>query len=45
MQKPTLNHHSINYQNVLGYGFAMTMFCLLVSWGIEELAREFFRLT
>jgi hypothetical protein len=40
MQKPILNI----YQNVLGYGFAMAMFCLLVSWVIEEFAREIFRL-
>lgn len=44
MNKPILNHHLFKYQDLFGYALAMTVFCLLVTWGIESLVKEIFRL-
>lgn len=44
MNKPTWNNHLYKYQDLIGYALAMTVFCLLVTWGIELLVKEIFRL-
>lgn len=44
MSKPTLNHHLFKYHDLFGYALAMTILCLLVTWGIELLAKELLRL-
>lgn len=44
MSKPTLQNDSFNYQELTGYALAMTIFSLLVAWGIEFLAKELIRL-
>lgn len=40
MSKQTLNKNT----PLMSYALAMTLFCLLVTWGIESLANELFRL-
>ena len=44
MNRPILNQFSITYQNLLAFALAMTIFCLFVSWAIESLIVEIYRL-
>jgi len=44
VNKPIWNGHPFKYQDLLGYTLSMSVFCLLVTWGIELLVKEIFRL-
>jgi hypothetical protein len=44
MNKSTWNNQSFKYQDLFGYAVAMTVFSLLVTWGVELLVKEIFRL-
>lgn len=43
MSKPAFNKH-LSKHDLFGLTFALTVLCLLVSWGVELLAKELFRL-
>ena len=44
MSKPTFNKHMSKQHDLFSLVFALTVLCLLVSWGVELLAKELFRL-
>jgi hypothetical protein len=44
MGKPTFNKHLFKQHDLLNLVIALTVLCLLVSWGVELLAKELFRL-
>ncbi|MFA6163660.1 MAG: hypothetical protein WC685_09550 [Methylobacter sp.] len=44
MNRPTLNSHWLNTPNIILASLAMAAFSLLVTWGIELLVKELFRL-
>lgn len=44
MSKPLFNKHLFKHHDLFSLILAMTVLCLLVSWGIELLAKELFRL-
>jgi hypothetical protein len=44
MSKPLFNKHLFKHHDLFSLVLAMTVLCLLVSWGVELLAKEMFRL-
>jgi hypothetical protein len=44
MNKPTLNSDWLNNPNIMVASLAMSVFSLLVTWGVELLVKELFRL-
>lgn len=44
MNKSPLNHQLLKYHDLIGYALALTTLCLLVTWGIELLAKEWMRM-
>ncbi|MFA6051160.1 MAG: hypothetical protein WC762_01060 [Methylobacter sp.] len=44
MNKPTLGNHWLNNTNIMIALLAMSAFSLLITWGVELLAKELFRL-
>jgi hypothetical protein len=44
MNKPTLGNHWLNNPSIMVASLAMVAFSLLVTWGIELLVKELFRL-
>lgn len=44
MNKPTLNSHWLNNTNIMVALLAMSAFSLLITWGVELLVKELFRL-
>jgi hypothetical protein len=44
MNKPIFNKHFFKHNDFLGMAIALTVLSLIVSWGVELLAMELFRL-
>jgi hypothetical protein len=42
MRYPMLHKHSAKHHDLFGYAVAMTILCLLVSWGVELLLKASF---
>ena len=44
MNKPTLSNHWLNNPDIMAALLIMSAFSLLITWGVELLAKELFRL-
>jgi hypothetical protein len=44
MHNPMLNKHLFKHHDLFSFVFAMTVLCLLVSWGVELLANALFNI-